>query len=401
MLPERLLDVAVRENELHPRYLTSRDRLWIEPLLDALVACAGRARREVVARLEAASDRGAPWRARRALVHLLLAGSGFRIDAPLDPTTIRAVVFEEAAGGDRPGALARAAGRLGVPSEVLVRALYADLPAARVLEPSRVPASLPEFIERYNLALAQGILLRAETLRIRVVENLKAVLRHARLQRLLCGMETDPGDARATRLELSGPLSLFRFTTKYGRAMAAWLPVLLQTPCWSLEAGCVVGGARATWRASWRDPIGTTHAPLRRFDSHVEERLFRDVARLAPEWEVLREADPVQIGSRIVAPDFTLRHRRRGVRVPVEVVGYWTPDYLRRKLDTLRALPDGARWIVCVDTGLGVSAEDLPALDVLPFSRRVDAARLLEAAARRLVPQDSCGAPRFLNTRPP
>ena len=220
--------------------------------------------------------------------------------------------------------------------------------------------------------------MRAETLRVCVEQSVRAVLRHARLQRLLCSVEAAPEGAV---LHLSGPLSLFRFTTKYGRAMAAWLPVLTRTPGWALRAECVLNDRRVRWRADWRDPIGTHHVPLRRFDSGVEERLFRDLGRIAPEWEILREADPVQVGASIVCPDFTLR--RGAVRVPVEVVGYWTPEYLRRKLATLRALP--TPWVVCVDAGLGVSAEQLPPGDILVFRRRVDAAELMRVVSWRIV----------------
>jgi predicted nuclease of restriction endonuclease-like RecB superfamily len=163
--------------------------------------------------------------------------------------------------------------------------------------------------------------------------------------------------------------------------MAAWLPVLVRAPRWSLEAACVVGGRRGTWRADWRDPIGVPAEPLRRFDSRLEERLFRDLSRVGPEWEVLREADPVQVGRRILTPDFTLV--RDGRRIPVEVVGFWTAEYLRAKLEALRSLPPGAGWIVCVDEELGVRREQIPDGDFLAFRRRVDARELLAMALRR------------------
>lgn len=381
MLAERLLDVEWTGAELRPRYLTSRDQLWVEALLDRWAACAGLSRAQAALRLKEAPDRGAPRRARQALAHLLTAGARFEVEAPMDPQKIRAVVFEESGragfGADRAAVLRRAGARLGVDPDALDRALYADLPGARVLTSGVAPESAQACIERYNLELARGLLLRAEELRIRVEEHFNAVLRQARLQRLLCGVEPGP------LLRLSGPLSLFRFTTKYGRAMAAWLPVLVRTPRWSLEATCVLGGRRGSWRADWRDPIGAPPDPLRRFDSRLEERLFRDLARTAPEWEVLREADPVQVGTRILTPDFTLVHRGRGIRVPVEVVGYWTADYLRAKLEALRALPPGAGWIVCVDTELGVRKEQIPAAGFLTFRGRVDARALAAEAAAR------------------
>jgi predicted nuclease of restriction endonuclease-like RecB superfamily len=195
---------------------------------------------------------------------------------------------------------------------------------------------------------------------------------------LLCLVEaTSSGSAR---LNLSGPLSLFHHTIKYGRAMAAWLPVVIRAPRWSLTATCRFRGERTRWRADYRDPLGTTHAPLRRFDSKLEERLFRDIRRLDQGWQVLREADPVQLGRRIVCPDFTLVDRKRGLRVPVEIVGYWTPRYLQAKLQTFEALPPSARWLVCVDSSLvATEAKTIAAGDgVFRFERRIDAARFLD-----------------------
>jgi predicted nuclease of restriction endonuclease-like RecB superfamily len=115
----------------------------------------------------------------------------------------------------------------------------------------------------------------------------------------------------------------------------------------------------------------------------VEERLFRDLRRLAPAWQVLREADPVRVGTRILCPDFTLLDPTRGLRVPVEVVGFWTPDYLADKLATLRALPPDRPWIVAIDESLADRAGVLPPGPCLRYRRRVDAAALLALARDR------------------
>jgi len=211
------------------------------------------------------------------------------------------------------------------------------------------------------------------------------VLRFARLQRLICEVEPPPDDNPAAEpsVRLSGPLTLFRFTTKYGRAMAAWLPSLVRTPTWSVTAACLFRGERVCFSATDRDPIGTASALPRRFDSRVEERLFKDLRRADPSWEVLREADPVRVGGRILCPDFTLVAPGTEVRVPVEVVGFWTPEYLADKMATLRALPPDRPWIVAIDESLADRAGDLPPGPLLRYRRRVDARALLALARDR------------------
>lgn len=363
-----------------PQYLTSRDHGWVEAALDALGAAAGRARHEVEERLARPPDQVKSWRAWRALCFLLLRLSGFKVRACAPPSELRAEVFTAAASRthDRQTVLEQIARKRAVSVETLAESLYADVPEARVLEPLSAAPSIPELIERYNLALAQSLLVRSEQLVIHVRSQLNAVLRLARLRGLLCLAERHE-DGSGAVLHLSGPLALFHHTVKYGSAMGAWLPVVIRTPRWALEATCVLRGQRLLWRAGHRDPIGTTHAPPRRFDSKVEERLFRDLKRIAPSWEVRREAEIVTIGRRIACPDFTLVDDARRLRVPIEIVGFWTPEYLEQKLDLLQQLPSGVRWIVCVDSGLRAASEPrgFGRADVLWYTRRVDAAELL------------------------
>lgn len=113
----------------------------------------------------------------------------------------------------------------------------------------------------------------------------------------------------------------------------------------------------------------------RRFDSKLEEALARDLARLAPAWDVVREPEPIPVaGDTLIFPDLALVDRvdpRR--RALIEVVGFWTPDYLARKLALLRrsGLED---LILCVDADRACGDGDLPAgARVIRYRRRVPA----------------------------
>jgi predicted nuclease of restriction endonuclease-like RecB superfamily len=381
LLPERLLDVTLHGSRVVPRWLTGRDHGWVRDLQDEVAACVGLPRDDIATRLGRVPD-GTPRRAHRALLSLLLEMHGWETSSALDPVRLRSALFA-AAGAAPPGTprddvIRRAALSLGIDPGRIESSLYADVPGARLLRPFPTPSTV-DLVQRYNLALAQGLLLRAEHLRVRAAGRLKVVLRVARLRGLICEVETPATSLDDAVLAVSGPLSIFRFTTKYGRAMAGWLPVLAAAPAWSIEARCLVAGERRTWTASHLDPIGTPVPPPRRFDSRVEERLFRDLRRVAPGWDVLREADPVRAGDRVICPDFTLVDRDRGLRVPLEVVGFWTPDYLRRKVETLAALPPDAPWVVCIDESLCASPADLPPGPVFRYrAGRIDAAHLLE-----------------------
>jgi predicted nuclease of restriction endonuclease-like RecB superfamily len=384
LLPERLLDLELNGSSARPRYLDARCRPWVQALLDRLDGCVGAPRDQVVQRLAARPRLGESSLTWRALIHLTLRLFGFETRACLTPRTLRRRLFERAAAQpDRPpgGVLEEVAASLELSTREVVRDLYADLPAEQRLVTPATPLSAGALTERFNLAQAQGLLLRAIHLTASAEEGAKALLRFARLQRLLCLLE--PAPEGGVQLQLSGPLSLFRHTMRYGRAMAAWLPALVAAPRWRLEATCVIGGRPRRWRASHTDPIGTTHAPPRRFDSKLEERFFDDLSRVGRGWHALREADPVQVGSHIACPDFTLIHEARGARVPVELVGFWTPEYLRAKWETVRALPSDTRWLLCVDEAL--ASGDLPppaGAPVFLFRRRIDVQAFLDFVER-------------------
>ena len=69
-----------------------------------------------------------------------------------------------------------------------------------------------------------------------------------------------------------------------------------------------------------------------------------------------------------MVPDFVLRHQD-GTEVLLEIVGYWTPEYLTDKLGKLSAVR-GVNLIVAVPRPLAVRAGSLPAT-VLAFKRRL------------------------------
>jgi len=90
-----------------------------------------------------------------------------------------------------------------------------------------------------NLALVQGLLQRSEHVRVEVREHVRAVVRFAKLAGLLC---TYSPTERGTALEVSSPLSILCHTTKYGFALASFLPSAVATPGFCMEARCVLGG---------------------------------------------------------------------------------------------------------------------------------------------------------------
>ncbi|MGH7644652.1 MAG: DUF790 family protein, partial [Gemmatimonadales bacterium] len=95
------------------------------------------------------------------------------------------------------------------------------------------------------------------------------------------------------------------------------------------------------------------------YDSQWERDLARDFrAKLGAErggWTLAREATPVAAGGELLLPDFTLRHRD-GREALVELVGFWTPEYLEAKLRKVQAAGLG-HLILVVYRGLAVGRD--------------------------------------------
>jgi predicted nuclease of restriction endonuclease-like RecB superfamily len=378
LLPGTLLRHSIEDGLIVPHYLDERDHPWLRCLLDEHERFVGRPRRELDARLDQSLPCESPTGKRAMAAHVMSRLSPPRTPGGLPPRKVRAAVFAGAARAEAPREeiFADAARALGVSPELLGDALFADLPGERQVVPFAQPVSPGELALRTNLALAQSMMARASDVRVELHGNARAVVRHAKLRGLICAVH--PHEAPdAAILDVSGPFTLFRRTHLYGRALGGLLPPLAWCHRFRLRASCVIGGKRLTLALATGDPIFPAPAP-RAYDSQLEERFARDFRRLAPDWDVVREPEPVPAAGTLVFPDFVLRHRadpeRRWI---LEIVGFWTPDYLRRKLEQYRdaGLPN---LILCVDADRDCADGELPpGARVLRFKRRVDARAVL------------------------
>ena len=381
MLRESLLLFEERAGWIAPRFLTEGDHPWLRDLLSEQERMAGRPEREAAARLREGLAVPFPEEKLRLAAAVLRGLPAKRRRFRIPPRAVRAALFGEAAAGvssSRGEILAAAAVNLGVGTQEAEALLFADLRGERaLLLPEPFPGA-PELALRANLALARGLLARASSVEIEMEGNSRAVVRQARLAGLLASVRR--GSSGSTcRLEVSGPLSLFRHTLLYGRALGSLLPHLPWCDRYRLFADCRIRGRNLRLLLRTGDPILPASEP-RRFDSRLEERFSREFLRCAPEWNLVREPEPVEAGGSILHPDFAaFRRDDPSRRWLVEIAGFWTPGYVKRKLESLRRA--GLRNLVlCVDVERGCEEGELPeCAAIVPFRRRVDADAVLRA----------------------
>jgi hypothetical protein len=130
------------------------------------------------------------------------------------------------------------------------------------------------------------------------------------------------------------------------------------------------------------------------------------------DWELIREPEPLEAGEHVVIPDFAFDWRPGGdgevrdtasgdtdCRVFFEVMGFWTPEYVQKKLARLDAV-ETVEMLVAVDESLGVG-EAIEARDhrAIPYSGTVrvkDVRDALRPYEERLVAESAADIPEEL-----
>jgi len=237
----------------------------------------------------------------------------------------------------------RAAEAIGRPWKEIEADLFADVLELQRLE--SFPGDWPpeKLLSLYNTAQTQAALFRATRVRIDAAKDFKTILRHAKLAGLMHRIRPlRVGDRDGYRFLFDGPQSGLRETTRYGVRFAAMLPKLLTCEGWQLIAE-VLGPRQQPFRLKV-SPADGLRGVLERdaaFDSGLEQDIDAWWHRDPIEgWTWKRESELLVCGQTVMTPDFVLRHQRHARRIFVEVVGYWTPEYLEEKCRRLRQFLD-------------------------------------------------------------
>ncbi len=401
MLPSELLMQRFQGEEIIPKRLPLQPAsvAMAEELIALFQAATGDSREELNTQLQVLEGEDTDYRVKRGLAHALSTSfSTFEVRSPLDPAMLRQRVFECSAQtvpspqtssqtlSHLANALSRELEREVSPEQIRA-GLYADLPDNHIL--TQFDAPTPDaLIHRYNLSQAQGVLYRASHVTITAHRNdpgeYKLLFRYMKLFGLMAYIE---GDAdHGFTLTIDGPASLFKPSTRYGLALAKMLPALLHVTRWQLTATLVPRAVSPYTpplaRFSLDDKCGlvTHYPPGKPHDSMIEQAFAERWQHTKTEWRLEREVDLIPLPGSVMVPDFRLVHPD-GRAFLFEIVGYWRPEYLRKKFSQVRrAGRDDLILAVSERLNLekaGVELRDLPAR-VVWFKDRVQPKAVLE-----------------------
>nr|WP_305882849.1 DUF790 family protein [Halobellus rarus] len=411
-----LLRVSRAGGGYHPQFAGRADRPLAARVIGVFQGHLGEPRHRLDDALDELEREADDFKLVRGFAALLEREAVFETRAPLPPERVRRAAFESAEaiggvvdGGDRRAAIASAADRLGTEAGAIEQSLYADRDVNAVLssfEPRWGPDGL---VEQYNLSLAQTALFDATEVRIRSSDPKRLVSAVKRLGLLYeirrrgsgedDGKSAGPSEERV--LVVTGPDALFRRTRRYGTAFARLLRSVAATAEWSLSATIDDRGTDRELHLGPDDVSVPDVEPVAEptYDSGVEADFAARFSNLDLDWELSREPEPLAAGARAMIPDFAFDYRPAGsresgerdaddtsapaFRVYFEVMGFWTPEYVEKKLDQFGSVDDDVELLVAVDESLGVG-EEIESLDhrVVTYSGRVRVKDVVDALRR-------------------
>lgn len=395
MLTKDLLRVSRRGGGYQPQFADEEDQSLAGRVIGCYQGHVGESREQLQEALDDIEHESDDFKLVRGFAKLVDREATWAVDAAVDPHSARTAAFEasEAIGviteQDRDEALERAADTLGTTAAAVETALYADRTQREILTGVDTAWSAGELVAQYNLSLAQTALFDATELRIRSADPGRIISELGRL-RLLYEIRMVSAENRRTvadtdrEIVVTGPDALFRKTRRYGTRFARLLRTVAKTGEWQIQATIDDRGTERELVLTDADLSVPDSEPVVEvsYDSDVEAEFARRFESLDLDWDLRREPDAIEAGEYVVIPDFAFDWQHGDFRVYFEIMGFWTPEYVAKKLDRFDRI-ENVELLVAVDESLGV-AEEIETRDhrAIPYTGTVPIKAIRNALRR-------------------
>jgi len=387
-----------RGNRISPRYLQSDDPRHQQTAADlALIVEQHRGRRR--AELERALDEyigvGTDYKILRGLIKLLSDRCEFETAGAKDPAEIRRALFTKAAAYHpvaaddqlRQRLIAEAATELECSPDEVMAGLYADLSGNQRLVAFE-EMSAEDLLDRYNLAQAQALLYRCSEMRLRIEPQEPVVTRRLFAEikafRLIHAIRGNP--ASGYDAQLSGPVSIFHRSQRYGVQMAVFLPALLLYPGWRMRAEIGTKTGAAFFELDSKQKHLRSHyvADDLRPQNLQIAKLLEDFGKLDGEWSAQPSQEVIDLGESAFVPDLVFT-RDGDEPIYLELLGYWTPRSLNERLKEFERAGFG-NYAIAASEEMRCSRDAPPQLppNVIVYKKSLNA-RELQARLSRLM----------------
>jgi uncharacterized protein len=286
----------------------------------------------------------------------------------IDPILLRRKVFEESSKRgfalteyERGRIMSDIAKAFNINSNMLEELLMSDMDDNLLIIELK-PISVDKLIASYNLSLIQTLLFKCVTFECKVSSGVewKYLLRDVKRLGLMYMLEYDDNNNNNSSNKkvsnitciVDGPLSIFKMTEKYGTSIARLIPTIVNAREWYIRAWIVRDSNRArsyeftlsskdnVMLDKSRDPSTNIYdyngKSITIYDSSIEERFANTFINYDTGWRLVREPEPIVVSNKAFIPDFAFE--KGNIRVYLEIVGFWTKEYIERKLQKIREL---------------------------------------------------------------
>ncbi len=408
-----------RGNEVEPLWLeTDYHYLQIAAeLIQIVKAHVGLSRGELEATLRQYEGDSLDYRIIRGLAQVLLNRGIFSSDTQIDPVALRTALFDKGPVTQKPDllsittreqALAEVAAQFGVATETIEQTLFADLIEERILLGNSEIWTPLDLIARYNLEIARGLLYWAHEVDILIRDNYKEIFKYIKLFKLMYTVYPLP--QQGYNIVLHGPISPFvKSTIRYGLQFAKFLPALLLGQHWRMDAQVQPPDSSYPlhYTLNSTTPLRSHFKTPNLFDSQLEVDFATEFEAKyggnKRQWLLAREDEIIIVGDTVMIPDFSLTHHQTGRRALIEIIGFWHPHYLQRKLQKIQ---QSARrdLILLVYESANVAQgvfEQISAGEVLTFAKKPILKEVLAAVERCAIVPEPTNAIKLTLDRPP
>ncbi len=381
MLPSNLLRAKISRGRIRPFYvaLDANTLALAERITGVYRDGVGKKKGELLERLKEVENEGHDFKLVRGLSTLLERRSIFEADSALNPVEARKAVFKEASrvrassSGERNGVLQKVSTELGIAPQALETTLFSDIEDELILRDFKPLKGPDTLLKYYNLSVTQTLLFKSLRVEFSASGNWKNIFRDVKRLGLIYSVERDGGSREGGQFKVSldGPLSLFKMTERYGTSIAKLLPQITASDSWTIKAEILArskGGKIYNFEADRKElkdviaNVGRGDAVIGGdqqrsqvgllYDSTTEEKFAKSFLSYGTGWVLQREPEPLIAGTHVLIPDF--RFEKDGMKVYLEVVGFWTPQYLQRKISKLNSIA-GVDMIIAADESLACS----------------------------------------------
>jgi uncharacterized protein len=348
MLTADLAQAWQRGEKVRPFYIPPDEPDYLRDaahLINLFSEDEGRPRRELNEALDEYIGTGTDYKIIRGFIKLLTDRCEFETASVRDPVEIRRAVFTKARDAHpvtqsedlRLQVIAEAARELACAPELITDSLFADLPEnQRLTHFERLTA--PALLNLYNLAQAQALLYRCVEMRLHVApqsaESYRELFGAIKAYRLI---HTIKGNTKSGyEIRLDGPVSMFHRSQKYGVQMAVFLPALLLCKGWRMRAEIAPQAKSNRGKAfyeldSQQKQLRSSYQNIALAENFIAEKLLHDWEKFESEWRIELSSEVIDLGESAFIPDFVLRHED-GRKIFLEILGFWTPDHLQKRL---------------------------------------------------------------------